>query len=394
MGNVKFHLRKGNTIYLVYWHNGTRFVYSTGVKVNHEEWNPKDNRVVKRKGRSDLAQMNSVLDRYQHWVSRAEGEIILSGQNVTNKLLKTYLDRYSGKVKENGNSFVAYGRKVIERYKASGKSVAPFETTIKHVEKYKKDITFSEINLDFYARFTAQLKDKNYSKNFIGKIMGIIKQIMNMAIEEGLTDNMSIKSRRFKRESERVYNIYLTVDELKKIQKAALPRYLDDARDLFLIGAFTGLRFSDYSKLKRVNFEGGEFVVQDTTKVEGRIIIPQHPIVKAILKKRNGELPKALSNQKLNAHLKLIGQAAGLKQEVIKTRTEGRNKVTKVYKKYELITTHTARRSLATNMYLAGVPVNMIMILTGHKRITQLMEYIKITEIEAANTLKNHPFFK
>ena len=58
------------------------------------------------------------------------------------------------------------------------------------------------------------------------------------------------------------------------------------------------------------------------------------------------------------------------------------------------MTTHTARRSLATNMYLAGIPIKTIMTITGHSSVAQLMEYIKITEIEVAESLKDHSFFK
>ena len=52
--------------------------------------------------------------------------------------------------------------------------------------------------------------------------------------------------------------------------------------------------------------------------------------------------------------------------------------------------THTARRSGATNMYLAGIPTIAIMKITGHR---EFMKYIKITEEQTALELMSHPYF-
>lgn len=61
--------------------------------------------------------------------------------------------------------------------------------------------------------------------------------------------------------------------------------------------------------------------------------------------------------------------------------------------KCELVKTHTARRSGATNMYLAGIPTIAIMKITGHKTEKEFMKYIKITEEQTAMELMNHPYF-
>lgn len=154
------------------------------------------------------------------------------------------------------------------------------------------------------------------------------------------------------------------------------------------------MRFQDYSDLDGVNFEGGEFIVRDTQKTGARVIIPQHPVVRELLKKRGGKMPHAISNQKFNKYLKEIGEDAELNTPIEKVITKGGNKIKTTYPKYKLLCSHTARRSMATNLYLAGVPVRSIMMLTGHATITQLMSYIKVTEIEQAKALQDHPFFK
>jgi hypothetical protein len=64
------------------------------------------------------------------------------------------------------------------------------------------------------------------------------------------------------------------------------------------------------------------------------------------------------------------------------------------YPKYELIVTHTARRSGCTNMYLAGIPVIDIMKISGHKTEKEFMKYIKVSKLETAHNLSKHPYFK
>jgi integrase len=68
--------------------------------------------------------------------------------------------------------------------------------------------------------------------------------------------------------------------------------------------------------------------------------------------------------------------------------------ISKILPKFELVASHTARRSFATNAYKAGVPAISIMKITGHHKSETLMKYIKITEEENAVLMVSHKFFK
>ena len=74
--------------------------------------------------------------------------------------------------------------------------------------------------------------------------------------------------------------------------------------------------------------------------------------------------------------------------------TKGGIKQNVSFKKHELITVHTARRSFATNAYLMNIPPISIMKITGHKTERAFLKYIKISQEDNANKLINHPFFK
>ena len=96
----------------------------------------------------------------------------------------------------------------------------------------------------------------------------------------------------------------------------------------------------------------------------------------------------------MNLNLKHIGRLAKIKENVESSITKGGKLVKNTDFKYNLITTHTARRSFATNAYLADIPAIAIMKITGHQTEKSFLRYIRISQEENANKLLNHEFFK
>jgi len=126
-----------------------------------------------------------------------------------------------------------------------------------------------------------------------------------------------------------------------------------------------------------------------TIKTAEPVVIPLKHTVIDIIKKYDNNFPASLSNQKMNDYLKEV--CALLKCLHVKTSTSitrGGHTVIEQKKKYELVSTHTARRSFATNCYLSKVPSFVIMGITGHKTEKSFIKYIKITPDEKANILE------
>jgi integrase len=96
----------------------------------------------------------------------------------------------------------------------------------------------------------------------------------------------------------------------------------------------------------------------------------------------------------MNDYLKEVISLAGIKEFVETTITKGGKVEKKAVRKYKLVSTHTARRSFATNLYLAEVPSISIMKITGHKTEKSFLQYIRVTQKENADKLLTHPFFK
>jgi integrase len=275
-----------------------------------------------------------------------------------------------------------------KNYKVVKKNVEDYQ------KKYKGTITPQNADIDFYNSFVKFLTSAGLSKNTIGTRIKIIKAVLNYANER--IDNVcqDYKKESFAKPSEETESVYLTQDELNSISNLKyLPPYLEKVRDMFIIGCDTGLRFSDLSRLTKDNINSDNTISIKTQKTGKVVVIPMTPRVKTIFEKYNYVLPDSISNQKYNEYLKDIARRANLKEPISTTRTIKGMLVTRTVEKWELVTSHTARRSFATNAFLADVPAIAIMKITGHKTESAFMKYIKMTAKDNAIKLQSHKFF-
>lgn len=189
--------------------------------------------------------------------------------------------------------------------------------------------------------------------------------------------------------------IYLTNDEIQKIIDLNLSENpeLDLIRDWFIIGTRTALRYGDLRRLTRKNIvkaDGGEVIAIITEKTGVEVCAPFTGDVKRIFEKYEFEIPTPVTNQHANRSLKTIGKLARINDvQAFQLNKDGEPK-----RKYDLITTHTARRSCATNLFLAKHSLVSIMKLTGHKSTKQLEEYIRVNSLENAISMQNDPYFQ
>jgi len=265
--------------------------------------------------------------------------------------------------------------------------------------KYKRNIIdYKDITIDFYDEFCSFFTLKNYSPNTIGRHIKNLKTIMKYAKECGLHQNTETDRKKFKTINIEVQNIYLTENEVTKLHELDLSnnKNFEVARDIFLIGCYTAQRFSDFATISKKNlltFDNGTKVLTLNQKKTGaQVFIPIRPQLDEILQKYNYQPPK-IFEQQVNSRIKDIGKLAKINATTLIDEIRGGMKVTKEVKKYELIKTHTARRTGCTNMYLAGIPSIDIMKVSGHKTEREFLKYIKVSPEETAQTLSNHPYF-
>jgi len=334
-----------------------------------------------------------------------ESELIQAHRaDITSEWLKTVIDKhwYPEKYRIDLFSYIESFIKKSET-KPNPKTGRPvsykmrreYEVSFGYLKKYAtkigKPIDFKDIDLNFYDGFTQYLQGEKLAVNTIGKKIQTLKIFLNSAKDEGINSYDSFKSSKFKTLTEEADTIYLNEDDLVKLYKTDLSDRpgLEHVRDLFLVGCWTGCRFADISQIIPENISEG-FIYIRQQKTGAKVVIPLHPVVTAILNKYNCRLPEVISNQKFNLALKDIAKLTEINDTVYKAITKGGVKISKAYKKYELVTTHTARRSFATNLYKSDFPTLSIMAITGHKTEKAFLKYIKVTPEEHAKKLQLH----
>jgi integrase len=324
--------------------------------------------------------------------------------DITSEWLKLIIDKHwnPDKYKVNLFSFIQtfIDKSETKPNPKTGRPVSykmrrEYEVTFKYLKDYandkKKVLDFKNIDMDFYDGFTQFLQDKKLAVNTIGKKIQTLKIFLNAAKDENKNSYEGYKSKKFVAMTEDSETIYLNESELAIIYNKNFSKTpaLERVRDLFLVGCWTGCRFSDIAQITPESISGG-FIHLKQYKTGTKVIIPLHPVVTAILNKYKGRLPEPISNQKFNESLKDVARIAKIKETTHKAITKGGVKVSTAYKKWQLVTTHTARRSFATNLYKSDFPSLSIMAITGHKTEESFLKYIKVTPDEHAKKLQVH----
>lgn len=409
MGAINFYLKKpepigGKSLIFLQWkYRGMRLVFSTGESIDPKQWNAKKQEV---KNNSQTVSngnyfLNDLLRNLKAECEAAYKREIKNGV-PTPAILKAHLAAYMNKHIDAEShqkitlwnlidKFISGEIRDKKQKKKTAGTLKHYQTIKNHLEgfdtKHKYKLSFEKINQDFLDKYLTYLEDTaKLSPNTIAKNLQTVKVFLNTGLERGYHSNTWFKNN-MAASWEESENVALSRREINKLYKHDFSKdaKLDRVRDLFVVGCNVGLRISDLQNIKAHNiFETkGERRIKIITKKTGeKVEIPCNDQVVNILKKYNDVLPK-ISDQKFNKYIKDACKEAGL-------TVKGR--ITKEPEKqlYELITSHTGRRSFCTNLYNEGVPPVVIMRVSGHKTESAFLKYIKVSQTDAADKLSAH----
>lgn len=411
--------REVSSIAMLVNFRGKKYRKSIGESVRVKQWSSAKKRVKVTAGNTEAGLVNEKLDLWEEAARKAVAYFKEKLYIPDRKEFLAVLDsnRYE-KSASRRIPVVEYFNKFIERYEPirAHNRIKQYITTQNILERYSREegktIFFEDIDMNFYRSFLEWFYGKGYSSNYFGSVIRVLKVVYNEARDvDRLHSGTEVSGKNFSAPNEGAENIYLTTEELLKIHSLKIDEKLirEDnrslsrpaiklrtkayrkAKDLFLIGAFTGLRFSDFSRIKDQNIK--ENITIKTQKTGVKVVIPIHWVVREIIDS-GYDFNTALPEQKINRYIKEVARLAGIDGPVTLNRNIGGKPVEETFRKYELITTHTARRSFATNAYKAGVPTIAIMKITGHTKESTFLKYIKVSEQENAEMLKTHCFFR
>lgn len=259
----------------------------------------------------------------------------------------------------------------------------------------KKPILIIDIDESFKNEFVAYQKNNGYAQNTIQRELTFLKTFCKHARYLGLETSPQLDT--LKVEKVKAEKIYLTLKELEAIENKTFENdYLNNARDWLIISCYTGQRVSDFLRFTKemIRIENGKSLLEFTQKKTGKLMtVPLHSKVLQILKKRNGNFPRAISDQRYNEYIKEVCELSKLTEKVqggkLLETENGIRKVTGEYPKWELVTSHIGRRSFATNFY-GSIPTSYLIYITGHSSEAMFLNYIGKSNKDLAMEISNY----
>ena len=167
---------------------------------------------------------------------------------------------------------------------------------------------------------------------------------------------------------------------------------LEPVRDIFLFCCFSSLRHSDADNLRRSDIKGDHMDVT-TIKTGDSVSIELNDITKAILEKykdvpfKDDKALPSYTNQAMNRSLKELCQQAEINDPIRITTYKGNVRTDTVHPKWELVGTHTGRRTFIVQALSMGISPNIVMKWTGHSDYTAMKPYIDIAKSEKSKAM-------
>ena len=396
----------------------------TDIFVKFNNWSKIKQQVKNNTDTPERDKINATLRNIENYLLEQHNTDTIEQKFIGKVWLKEQIKNFFGRADKNELHkiyFIDWIQKFIDEspirlYQGEPvkkRTIQHYVTTKYKLDNYEKHfntkLRFQDVGLEFYRNFLFYCQNiEKINNNTIGGYVTNLKKWCKIIDIEGLPINQQYRHSEFSTISNKTKDVYLNEDEINTVfnHDFSHSERLDNVRDNFIIGLRTGLRISDFMQLKRINIIDGNIEIE-TAKTSYSVVIPLHQQIKDILLKRSGNLPNQISDAKFNEYVKEVCKEAGFTQMVegakmINKKDDkeffpniaiiSKNKNRKefgTYPKHELITSHSCRRSFASNLY-GKLPNMTIMAITGHKTESQFLKYIKITSSENATKLKEH----
>ena len=382
-------------IYLIHYiqSEGKNFKYSTKQKIDPEDWDF-ENRMPKVKRGAGGVKNKHISSILQQYIDLLDKEIKISEKEkraLSRESLKKRFNEEFKHHKKQDLSFIGSIEDFINSKNKSGSQSDSWNSKYNNLkakliefEKVnKKPIKFEDINedwIDAYSGFLRTIKIKPFKPHNDNTLHRNINFLFTFLIwSRGKYHNLDLDNLKNPVKKYQADDVHLTTQEVEKIETIDLPREsLERVRDIFLIGVYSGQRFSDYSVFEKADIVG-DLIIKRAEKTEEESFIPLHRKLRAILSKYNWKIPR-ISEQRFNDHIRTICKLAGIDEEIKETVYRGNQKEVTYYSKWERISSHTARRTFITLSSERGMPDHVIMKITGIRDTKTLVKYKKTSQ--------------
>ncbi len=382
---------------------GQRVEMLIGLQVPERYWDNGNMRVLSqyRSNGATGAAMNKQLSAVESFINDFFSRCHLQGETPATKKVIGELRLYFGKGKA-ANSVTTlfdcmdlFAETMSEQNGWAKGTTVKIRTIKKHLMDISPKLEFSDLDEQGLMLFLKSLMKKGMRNTTIAKDIDILRWFLRWAVKHGYSENRDFEMFRPKlkgTDGNSKEIIYLEWEELIKLfhyDFGSNHLGLAAVRDVFCFCCFSGLRYSDVAKLRVSDIRDGyiSVVTQKTTdglRVElndfSKSILEKHVTTDRLRNERNAKALPVISNQRMNDYLKIIGKMLGFDIPIRIVYFKGSTRYEDVIPKYELLTTHCARRTFVVNALRLGIPAEVIMKWTGHSDFKSMKPYVKIVD--------------
>ncbi|GAB3637297.1 site-specific integrase [Hymenobacter arcticus] len=392
MATVSFLLKEPNAtkptpIFAFLSFDGKRVKISLGLSILPKQWLKADQRAQVR-GYADNGTLNDALELMEEQLLQCYKEHRAQGLLPSPEGLRAAIAPEQAVVpvpQKVATSFWGYFDEFIAVTRAQAKigSAKVYATVARHLREYEQSsgyaVDFDTITLSFGDRYATHLLHKvRLTDNTVAKQILTLKRFLRWARDRGYTAATGFDRLSWKRQEPDIMT--LTAEEVAALEQLVLPAggYLDNARALFLLSCYTGLRFSDLVSIRAEHLRG-QTLRMTTQKTRETVTVPLRAEALATVEQLLSGKVRAITNQKLNDYLKELGQLASIDAPTEVIRFRGGVRESTTVAKWERLGCHTGRRTFVTLSLERGLRPETIMKVTGHRGWKSFQRYVNVT---------------
>lgn len=390
MAAINFYL-KGNTVYARI-NNGRTFEsrITTGIRIEKPTHWSKSKRVILSADKSARTKNNLLAD--------FKDKVLNIVYETPESMLNASYIKQQIEAQKQGRQKLSDFWQLFEIYRESKSTTHRKRTkqkldTLKvHLYDFENTLPFKldvhTIDRNKLSQFRDWMyNDKGFRTATTARYIAYTKMFLNFLLEEKIITNSDWKLFKNRYEPDSIKVIF-TDDEIEKLRAYNGKDFLENARDIVMIGILTGLRYGDIARITRANVEGDILTIRQE-KTQAIVQIPLSGESKQLIDKLITKQLRMISNQRLNQFMKELAEACNINSPVEKTIFKGNLTTNVVKPKFEMVSYHTTRRTFCTRLLLKGVPAQVVMKFSGHRDYKSFRKYVNIPAESETEMVRN-----
>lgn len=372
-------------------YNKRKFSYSLGFHVDKSKWDMTMQRCKRNtthgKSFTPAIKINAEIQRYEETIQSVANSF---KESPAIEDFKAALDKEFKREEATApkkNFFELYERYIREQNSICNWSKSVYRNHQRILQEWKMfdaDMSIDKINPDTLDKFAVFQSNLGHQNETTKKKISMSKWFFRWLVAKGLLADISFTAHktRLKRANRNV--VFLTWEELMNVYNHTFEQpYLSRTRDVFCFCCFTSLRYSDAAALKKTDiYDDAIHII--TQKTNDKITIELNNYSRAILQRyADSETDKALpvtSNQNMNVYIKEVCRQCGINELLTDTYYIGGKKYEETKEKWQMVGTHSGRRTFICNALMLGIAPNVVMKWTGHSDYKCMQPYIDIAD--------------